>query len=391
LGPVDVWNKKLIKATLVGSIYLSISQLLQTKSVEQWYPLVSDGEPTGCTIRIKTHYTNEFLLPLPTYKPLLNVLVDPKLHMVSCLERIVEERDEIARILVRVMISIDHHEQYLLSLCLREIDSTASPSLIFRANSLASKSVDHFMKVVGSSYLIYVLKPVIKSIFNENRVCELDRTRFAEKTTGSNSEEIEDNLSALEGYIKLVTDRIFASVDDCPMSLRTLMSSMRRRVKEKWPEERDMTYIVVSSFLFLRFFSAAVLGPKLFGLCETFPNAMASRNLTLISKSMQQLSNLALFDGAKEPFMTPLNSQIESLIPKFKEFIDILAPLDSELNSKGADPQNQNPIENKQYGTKNRFVTKMLRKGNFERISRSGSAHTFSSCGTNPENVKFGT
>jgi len=39
-------------------------------------------------------------------------------------------------------------------------------------------------------------------------------------------------------------------------------------VEKRFPEEKDVRYIGVSGFLFLRFIGAAILGPKLFEIME---------------------------------------------------------------------------------------------------------------------------
>ena len=47
---------------------------------------------------------------------------------------------------------------------------------------------------------------------------------------------------------------------------------------------QNVKYIAVSGFLFLRFFTPAILGPKLFALSEQHPDKVTSRTLTLIAK-----------------------------------------------------------------------------------------------------------
>jgi len=75
----------------------------------------------------------------------------------------------------------------------------------------------------------------------------------------------------------------------------------------------------VGSF-FCDFFCPAILGPKLFDLCEEHPPANIARDLTLIAKTLQNLSNLVGF-GKKEPYMKDVNPYIEERIPQMKEFI----------------------------------------------------------------------
>lgn len=52
------------------------------------------------------------------------------------------------------------------------------PNTIFRGNSLASKSLDSFMKIIGHDYLVLVLKEIIDEIFLEKKNCEIDPMRI---------------------------------------------------------------------------------------------------------------------------------------------------------------------------------------------------------------------
>ena len=49
----------------------------------------------------------------------------------------------------------------------------------------------------------------------------------------------------------------------------------------------QVKYVVVSGFIFLRFFAPAILGPRLFQLRQDTPDALTQRTLTLISKAIQ--------------------------------------------------------------------------------------------------------
>jgi hypothetical protein len=61
-------------------------------------------------------------------------------------------------------------------------------------------------------------------------------------------------------------DRLFASIDDCPTSLREIFAHLAKALEKKFPQEPNIKYIGVSGFLFLRFICAAILGPKLFNI-----------------------------------------------------------------------------------------------------------------------------
>ncbi|KAL7749395.1 hypothetical protein RI367_005266 [Sorochytrium milnesiophthora] len=336
---VEVWSKRLLKDALIGSVMIPSYDLRTNhKPREAWYALRTDRDTDASSIsstssatshhnsstasvRIRHLYTDEFILPLPVYKPLLNILVDPKtnVHLVQALDRTVEDRDETSRILLRIMMYMELHEQYLNALTAREVEATPMSSLLFRANSMASKSLDNFMKIVASGYLTRTLQPVIKGILADGRNCEIDPARL------DKNENLEENFTILEAYLKWTTERILSSADDCPLALRGVFHALQQRVVERWPEDPQARYIAVSAFIFLRLFNAAILGPKLFNLSDQHPSSVTARTLTLLSKSMQQLANLLPFDGTKEPFMTPLNDYIHACVPRMKVFLDAVS------------------------------------------------------------------
>jgi GTPase-activator protein for Ras-like GTPase len=83
-------------------------------------------------------------------------------------------------------------------------------------------------------------------------------------------------------------------------------------------------YTVVSSFVFLRLFVAAINTPKLFALTRSHPTEQCARTLTLVSKAIMTLANLTEF-GGKEPYMAPLNHVLKQHTPNFLAFVDNIA------------------------------------------------------------------
>lgn len=71
---------------------------------------------------------------------------------------------------------------------------------------------------------------------------------------------------------------------------------------ERFPDTDLTRYISISGFIFLRFFTPAIFGPTLFGLKIGVQDEKSKRRFTLVAKTLQNLSNFAVF-GKKEPFM----------------------------------------------------------------------------------------
>lgn len=60
--------------------------------------------------------------------------------------------------------SLTQFEALVERLIHEEVDSTSDPNTIFRGNSVASKVIDEFMKVVGSVYLHHTLQTCIDEV-----------------------------------------------------------------------------------------------------------------------------------------------------------------------------------------------------------------------------------
>jgi GTPase-activator protein for Ras-like GTPase len=100
-----------------------------------------------------------------------------------------------------------------------------------------------------------------------------------------------------------------------------VFKTIQETVSSKFPGEEMVRYTSVSGFIILRFFAPAILCPPLFGLKIGILDQQASRKLTLIAKTLQNLGNLVEF-GQKEAFMSPMNVFINSKVSGMKRFLD---------------------------------------------------------------------
>ena len=145
-----------------------------------------------------------------------------------------------------------------------EISSTRNPDIIFRGNTVVTKTMDVLMKMAGHSYLCWVLSPILCTLCHEKnpKPVELDPTRM------SKGEDPEKNLARLVSLCSALLDRIFRSVNECPAIIKIALSNIQTKVKQSYSakEIEVVQYISVSAFIFLRFFGPAILNPKLFGI-----------------------------------------------------------------------------------------------------------------------------
>lgn len=272
------------------------------------------------SIRVAYRYYEELLLPYGAYNDLLKLLTEENLIILTTMGSVceIDRLQEVAQTSLNIFQSQGIAVSYLNQLISEEVETTKDPNTIFRGNSIATKALDYFMKLIARQYLIAVLKKPIDDIFSEKKNCELDPTRIDAKSDSAT------NMKNLVNYITKILDSIFKSLEQCPPPLRDIFGHMQSEVAQRFPDEPSIRHISVSGFIFLRFFCPAILGPKLFGLRDDIPDPIVGRTLTLVAKVLQNLANLCDF-GQKEPYMIEMNPFISEKREAMKLFIDTLS------------------------------------------------------------------
>ncbi|KFP85143.1 RasGAP-activating-like 1, partial [Acanthisitta chloris] len=289
---VEVWDWDIVgKNDFLGRIEFPLDTI-GTDPTKGWFqllPFPSTTEAHGGqlgALRLAVRLVEDMVLPHHCYQPLIQLLTEPILcpgqpldgTALAILEEVTsgESRQDVATKLVKIFLGQGLAMLLLDYLTTCELARTTDPNTLFRSNSLASKSMEQFMKAVGLPYLHEVLKPVVKRIFEEKKYVELDPSkmelsrgrRISFKGSLSEAQVQESSLELLKGYLGDIIDAIVGSVEKCPFPMRVAFKQLRRRVEERFPlaQHKEVQYFSISGFLFLRFFAPAVLTPKLFSL-----------------------------------------------------------------------------------------------------------------------------
>jgi hypothetical protein len=136
-------------------------------------------------------------------------------------------------------------------------------NLLFRGNTLLTKSLDFHMKRLGKEYLEETLSEKLREINEKDPECEVDPNKI------SNQHELDRNWRRLINLTEDLWRAIYNSVSRCPQELRLIFRHIRACAEDRYGDFlRTVQYSSVSGFLFLRFFVPAVLNPKLFGLLK---------------------------------------------------------------------------------------------------------------------------
>lgn len=188
-------------------------------------------------------------------------------------------------------------------------------------------------------YLHFVLGPTITRVFEEKKYVELDPSKVEIKDVGcsglhrvqTEGEVIEQGRQHLQSYLGELLDAIVRSAPACPPVIRAAFRQLFQRVGERFPQHQHAKFVAVTSFLCLRFFSPAVMTPKLFQLRDTHADARTSRTLLLLAKAIQLVGNMEPAAGrAKEPWLSPLLPALQQGTARMRDFITRLVGTEEE-------------------------------------------------------------
>uniref|UniRef100_A0A182JYT2 Ras GTPase-activating protein n=1 Tax=Anopheles christyi TaxID=43041 RepID=A0A182JYT2_9DIPT len=314
-------KKKRDKHVLIGSVAIPIEKVAARTFTEDWYQIVmekqenvikSTSKDPAPTLRIKCRYQSIDILPLDVYREFQEYLKENYKKVCEVIEPIigVKAKEDIGQALVLLMHSQGMAAAFLSDVVALDLLRVDDQRLTFRGNSLATKSMEAFLKLIGEQYLQDTLSIPIAEIIASDRDCEVDPT----KVNGSLSRQ----QQALRRAVKSVWAAIAESSRNFPIQLRDCFATFRERLQDL--DREDMADNLISASIFLRFLCPAILSPSLFNITNELPSARATRNLTLVAKTLQTLANFTRFQG-KENFMEFLNDFLEQEAPRMKQFL----------------------------------------------------------------------
>ncbi|KAM6466359.1 ras GTPase-activating protein 4B isoform 1-T1 [Liasis olivaceus] len=346
---VEVWDWDLVSRNdFLGKVVFNVQRLKAVQREEGWFLLRPDkskprlDEGNLGSLHLQVQLRDEMVLPSIHYQPLVQLLCqevkegakNKKVHLITLIDETTtaECRQELAVNLVKLFLGQGLVKEFLDLLFKLELERTYEPNTLFRSNSLASKSMESFLKVAGMQYLHRILRPTINRVFEGKRYIELDPNKVESKEIGcsslhriqSESEVIQQSGQLLQSYLTDLLSTITRSAKMCPAIIRATFQLLFKRVGERFPEEKDQNvkFIAITSFLCLRFFSPAIMSPKLFHLREKHADAHTSRALLLLAKAVQNVGNMdTSISRTKEAWMAPLRATIQRGVAQMKQFI----------------------------------------------------------------------
>ncbi|PWN53349.1 hypothetical protein IE53DRAFT_360054 [Violaceomyces palustris] len=358
------------KYYLLGVVEMPVETLRRGEDVEGRFPIwssflpggsrgVGDGETRGSMttfgkdmvgeLKMSIKMREEAILPLTCYSEIERHLnASASADLLLGLAKGLNE-DTLVTHLVDVFASSGTITERIASLADHESSTWGErlePELLFRGNTLLSRSIDKFQRMLGTTWLDSCVGPTVRKVCDEDfegaavpaihgsdLAADSATTSRGVHLSGMASQatsapEVNESAEALRKLSEELWVNIYAHRHQCPTDLRRILFDIRRKVNAKYGKEKSSNPGIqgVGAFVFLRLFCAALNAPQLYGLLPSQPHRRSQRRLLQLSKVLLALANKkATFDKDKDPEMALLDDFLAIYGSAFDDYITVIS------------------------------------------------------------------
>jgi len=325
----------------VGRVKISVGSVTSRYVQDKWYQVEKSNRRESPSIRLRAQYQSIDILPLRDYEEFLYFLKDEYKNLCKLLEPTIsiKVKEELANNLMNLFHAEEMAEDVLADLVVDEISNLENEHLTFRGNSIATKAMECYIKLVGEQYLLSTLQTVISDILSQQDLdLEIDPIKV------SSNEVLSLHRQSLYALVRQVWHKIVKSHAYFPWQLQRCFHKIRQVLAHIGKSEVGDK--MISSCIFLRYLCPAILTPSLFKLTDEFPSEKANRNLTLVAKTLQTLANFSKYES-KESSMEFLN---QFLAEESETMRNYLKQISSPLAEDYWIPSLSSPVEKADLG-----------------------------------------
>ncbi|PWN41544.1 hypothetical protein IE81DRAFT_171323 [Ceraceosorus guamensis] len=381
-----------LKYSLTGSVDLPINTMRRGEDIDGWFPVwaqrlddaygsdkyarldMSYGREMIGEVHLKVRVREEIILPRVQYAEIEKALNRP--GCVPFVQALAKELDDSQLIphLVDVWTSSQTIADRIGDLADAESASQGGrleTELLFRGNTLLSRSLDQFQRLYCSDWLDASIGRMVRRICTERIWLNPDDDREAttlqavpsatmqtagpplassaltrsatshscasgDNSQGSINTPATPVLSTVERLKRLsiqMWDSIYGNRHACPPDLRRALFHIRTTVNARFAGHANVKppgpgFQGVGAFVFLRLICPAITSPNLYGLTATAPDSQSHKTLMLVAKMFLALANKRpAFDKDKEPWLVQASDFLRNQAATYDDYITAVSTL----------------------------------------------------------------
>jgi hypothetical protein len=222
------------------------------------------------------------------------------------------DADKVAGYLARIFYFVDRAHYLIRNVTNFEVAVTQEQNTLFRSNSLASKIMTAYSRIVAKDYLSYILKPIIDRVISLGRKLEIQ----PDKLNDIERQYLPEHMEHVKVVCQETLDRIKNSVDHIPIECREICNNLKEEVSRRFPGAVEIS---IAGYLFLRLINPALVVPDSIGIVPA--NSLTAdnrRGLLVVSKILLNVANSVEF--RKEEYMQSFNEWTRSRFDVMKSF-----------------------------------------------------------------------